>query len=100
MIIAGKGQLSEEESQLIQSECHITSAIRFISDEEMVWLFQNAQCVVLPYIEVSQSGVLPIAYKFAKPIIVSNLQGLTENVVVTKTEFIFRTEDELSELLF
>lgn len=99
LVIAGNGQLSEEESQLIQSECHITPIIRFISDEEMIWLFQKAVSVVLPYIEASQSGVLPIAYKFGKPVIVSNLRGLTENVVEKKTGYVFRTMDELSESL-
>ena len=99
LVIAGNGYLSEEESKLIQSECHITPIIRFISDDEMVWLFHNAKSVVLPYIEASQSGVLPIAYKFGKSVIVSNLHGLTENVVEKKTGYVFRTMDELSELL-
>lgn len=100
LVIAGNGQLSEEESQLVQSESYITPIIRFISDEEMVWLFQKAVAVVLPYIEASQSGVLPIAYKFGKPVIISDLRGLTENVEEKKTGYIFRTVDELSELLF
>lgn len=99
LVIAGNGQLSEEESQLIQSERCITPIIRFISDEEMVWLFQNAHGVVLPYTEASQSGVLPIAYKFGKLVIVSDLRGLTENVVEKNTGYVFRTTDELSELL-
>lgn len=99
LIIAGKGQLSEEESRLIRSECHITPIIRFITDNEMVWLFQNAVSVVMPYTEASQSGVLPIAYKFGKPVVVSDLRGLTENVIEEKTGYVFRTVEELSEIL-
>lgn len=99
LIIAGKGQLSEEESRLIQSECRITSIIRFITDSEMVWLFQNAVSVIMPYTEASQSGVLPIAYKFGKPVVVSNLRGLTENVIEEKTGYVFRSVEELSEIL-
>ena len=99
LIIAGKGQLSEEESRLIQSECRITPIIRFITDSEMVWLFQNAVSVIMPYTEASQSGVLPIAYKFGKPVVVSDLQGLTENVLKEKTGYVFRTVEELTEIL-
>ena len=99
LIIAGKGQLSEDEIRLIQSECHITPIIRFITDGEMLWLFQNTVAVVMPYIEASQSGVLPIAYNFLKPVVISDLQGLTENVIEQKTGYVFRTVEELSELL-
>lgn len=99
LVIAGKGQLSEEESRLIRSECHITPIIRFITDSEMVWLFRNAVSVVMPYTEASQSGVLPIAYKFGKPVVVSDLRGLTENVIEEKTGYVFRTLEELSDIL-
>ena len=99
LIIAGKGQLSEEELSLIQSERHIIPITRFITDGEMVWLFQNSLSVIMPYIEASQSGVLPIAYKFGKPVVVSDLQGLTENVLEEKTGYVFRTVEELTEIL-
>ena len=44
----------------------------------------------MPYIEASQSGVLPIAYHFCKPVIISNLPGLLENVIENKTGLIFK----------
>lgn len=100
LIIAGKGQLSQEEMKLIQTECYITPINRFITDSEMVWLFQNAVSVVMPYTEASQSGVLPIAYKFGKPVVVSDLRGLTENVIEKKTGYVFKTGDELSKILY
>lgn len=62
---------------------------RFITDEEMVWLMQHTKAVVVPYIEASQSGVVPIAYHFGKPVISSNLPGLVENIVPDKTGIIF-----------
>lgn len=99
LIIAGNGQLSEEELSLIRSERHIIPITRFITDGEMVWLFQNSLSVIMPYIEASQSGVLPIAYKFGKPVVVSDLQGLTENVLKEKTGYVFRTVEELTEIL-
>lgn len=99
LVVAGKGQLSEEETALVQSDPHICLIRRFIGDGEMIWLFQQASAVVMPYIEASQSGVLPIAYRFGKPVIVSDLPGLTENVSDGQTGCIFRTEEELTQIL-
>lgn len=99
LVIAGKGEFSAEERDLIRSDSYIMPISRFITDNEMVWLFQNARAVVLPYTEASQSGVLPIAYRFGKPVVVSNLPGLTENVIDNGTGCVFKTTEELSEIL-
>ncbi len=99
LIIAGRGVLSETEKQLIAQEDCIQLIQRFISDYEMIWLFEHCQAVVLPYIEASQSGVLPIAYKFGRPVIVSKLDGLTENVLPGVTGLVFNNESELTKCL-
>ena len=99
LIIAGKGNLSEEESSLINADSCIHLINRFVDDSEMVWLFENTKVVIMPYIEASQSGVLPIAYKFGKPVVVSDLQGLTENVSMNRTGYAFKTIDQLKEIL-
>ena len=99
LVIAGKGDLSDQELALIKGESNIKLLRRFIEDGEMIWLFENCKAVILPYIEASQSGVLPIAYQFGKPVVISNLEGLTENVLVGKTGCIFTTVDELGEVL-
>lgn len=100
LVIAGKGYLSDEELSLIKADTNIHLISRFIEDGEMIWLFHNSSAVILPYIEASQSGVLPIAYKYGKPVIVSNLQGLIENVSMRKTGCIFDTIDELKDILY
>lgn len=99
LVIAGKGTLSDEELGLIKADANIHLINRFIEDGEMIWLFNNSSAVIMPYIEASQSGVLPIAYKYGKPVIVSNLQGLTENVSAGKTGHVFDTVDELKDIL-
>ena len=58
----------------------------------MLWLFHHARSVVLPYIEATQSGVIPIAYKFGVPVIVSNVDGLTQFVDNEKTGFVCESE--------
>lgn len=100
LVIAGSGTLTEEEKRLIsQMSDKILLIQRYIEDGEMCWLFEHSVCVVLPYIEASQSGVLSMAYSFGKPVIVSNLDGLKEYVIEGKTGYVFSDECELSELL-
>jgi glycosyltransferase involved in cell wall biosynthesis len=46
---------------------------RFIRDQEVAELFSEADLVVLPYIEASQSGVLMIAMAFGLPVVATNV---------------------------
>ena len=54
---------------------------------------------MLPYIEATQSGVIPIAYKFGVPVIVSNVDGLTQFVDNEKTGFICSREKDYVDAL-
>ncbi|MBW9052884.1 glycosyltransferase family 4 protein [Rhizobium mesosinicum] len=53
---------------------------RFIEDEEVAQLFLDADIVVLPYTEASQSGVLNLAAAFGKPVIVTDVGELRATV--------------------
>lgn len=98
LVIAGKGEFSEKEREIINRLNHRVCILnRFIRDEEMAYLFTNALSVFLPYIEASQSGVLTMSYHFSKPVIVSNLPGLTEFVIDGSTGFVFKNEHEFIE---
>lgn len=72
---------------------------RFISDEEMNYLFKNCKYVILPYRDASQSGIIPIAYHFGKPVLVSNVEGLLEYVDVAKTGYVYHNKEEFTELV-
>lgn len=52
----------------------------FIDDAEVAQLFTDADIVVLPYTEASQSGVLNVAAAFGKPIIVTDVGELRATV--------------------
>lgn len=80
LVIAGSGKLSEEEQAELAKTKNVLLMNRYIGDGEMKWLFAHAAAVVLPYIEATQSGMIPIAYTYGKPVIVSNLPGLTQFV--------------------
>ena len=93
LVVAGSGRFSDRERELADKSQGLIIN-RYISDSEMIWLFQNALAIVLPYIEATQSGVIPIAYHYGKPVIVSDVPGLTQFVVDGKTGFICRTEKD------
>lgn len=95
LVIAGKTVVGE----VVPTSSHKKVCIinRYISDGEIQFLFEHCRFVVLPYYEASQSGVLPIAYKFGKPVIVSAIPGLQELVVKGKTGLVFSDENELKE---
>ena len=93
-VIAGNGTLTDEEKNLISTNDRVILIQRYISDEEMVWLFENSKASVLPYIEASQSGIIPISYFYSKPVITSNIQGLTQFVENGSTGIICNSKED------
>lgn len=53
---------------------------RYLSPQEKDLYFAAADCVALPYVQASSSGVLLSAYLRAKPVVVSRVGGLPEMV--------------------
>lgn len=56
--------------------------------------FKKANVVVLPYLNIYQSGVLQLAYGFGKPVVTTNVGGLQEAVENGRSGFIVPPEDE------
>ena len=59
----------------------------FVADDQVNMFFSAADAVVLPYKSATQSGVVPVAYHFNRPVIVSDVGGLKEIVNEGKTGF-------------
>lgn len=97
-VVAGNGCLSNNEKREIDKSEDIILINRYIEESEMVWLIKNSSIVVLPYIEASQSGVIPLAYHFGKPIIGSRIDGIIE-FTNDNTGFLFNNELELKEYM-
>lgn len=94
LVIAGNGSLSNTEQNYCNSNKGIILINRYIKDEEMIYLIKHSRSIILPYIEATQSGVIPIAYKYNKPVITSNVEGLTQYVIDNMTGFICKTDEE------
>ncbi len=59
-------------------DIHIIS--KFVSDDELNQFILDSDIIVLPYREISQSGVLLLALYFEKPIICSDLPSFEETL--------------------
>ncbi|ANK85024.1 MULTISPECIES: glycosyltransferase family 4 protein [unclassified Rhizobium] len=66
---------------------------RFIEDMEVAQLFLDADIVVLPYTEASQSGVLNLAAAFGKPVIVTDVGELRATVLPNGLGMVVRPGD-------
>ena len=53
---------------------------RYVTAQEAADRFARADAVVLPYLSVTASGVVALAYRYGKPVIASRLDGLAELV--------------------
>jgi glycosyltransferase involved in cell wall biosynthesis len=94
IVIAGNGENFGKYDDMIQNrkEYFIVHNYR-ISYKEGADLFQRSCLVVLPYVEASQSGVIPTAYGFKKPVVVTNVGSIPELVDEGITGFIVPPRD-------
>ena len=67
---------------------------RFIREDEVALFFSAADLVVQPYRSATQSGVTQIAYHFGKPMLVTDVGGLSEIVVDGKCGYVVKPEPE------
>lgn len=101
LIIAGEVQKGnekylEELRSAVPSELHrgqIILKTQFIPDEEMELYLKCADILVLPYIEIFQSGVLFLAYTFGLPVIATDVGSFREEIVEGKTGYLCRSSD-------
>lgn len=66
---------------------------RYHSDEETAELFGRADVVVLPYRSATGSGVVPIAYHYNKPVVVTKVGGLPDVVLDQQTGWVVPRAD-------
>ena len=68
----------------------IVRRFEFIPDEQVELYFKAADALVLPYKDISQSGVLFLAYRFGTPVIAANVGSFREDIVEGRTGFLYR----------
>jgi glycosyltransferase involved in cell wall biosynthesis len=87
LVIAGEGKLH------FKSDPNIKVVNRWLEEHEIASLIKNAEVVAFPYIEASQSGLLPYCMKENKKVLVTPLPGLLEQTRDYKNAFVTKNLD-------
>jgi glycosyltransferase involved in cell wall biosynthesis len=97
LVIAGRPKNSESYWNTIREAVHeqvragrVLLRAEFIPDDETEVYFKAADVLVLPYVQIYQSGVLFLGYSFGLPVLASDVGSLRDEVVEGKTGFVFK----------
>jgi glycosyltransferase involved in cell wall biosynthesis len=93
LIIAGEGDLR------LKNSPNTKVINRWLEEHEISSLIKNAEAVVFPYIEASQSGLLPYCVSQNKKVVITPLPGLLEQTKGYANTFITETF-EIEKLRF
>jgi glycosyltransferase involved in cell wall biosynthesis len=83
VVIAGKADDKDVCKKLLAYEERLPQLrvfVKWIPDEEIQYYFNACDIVVLPYTDITTSGVIPLAYAFSRPVITTNIGGLRDIV--------------------
>lgn len=89
--VVGAGDVTPYQAAL-QKLSGITLVNRWIEEQEIPHFLNQADAIVLPYREASQSGVTSQAYAAGLPVIVTPVGGLQEQVIDGETGVIAATD--------
>lgn len=78
LVIAGKGYVPEIEMLAKRNNTKVLN--RYISNTELVELIVNCSFVVCPYKSASQTGIIPTAFVFNKPVVATDVGAFGEMI--------------------
>lgn len=73
----------------------------YVPRTQAQYYFCASDAVVLPYVEITASGLVPVAYRYSRPVIATSIGGLTEAVTDNETGILAapRSEQALAEAI-
>ena len=98
LLVAGKvwkDDFSRYQKMIEEQELssHCITRIGYVPNEEVPAHYASADLVVLPYRRIYQSGVILMAMSHGKPVLASDLPGMSEVITDGVTGFLFKSED-------
>lgn len=93
IVIAGRGDDFSRYQKMIGDSPRFEIHNRWISDQQRAEFFQQSAVVVLPYTEATQSGVVPVAQMYAKPVVATRVGALAECVLDQQTGLLIPPRD-------
>lgn len=95
-VIAGRGSELEKYQDALRDTELFDVRNRYLSVEEVLSCFQEANIVVLPYLEATQSGVSAYAIGMGRPVVATEVGGLPESVRHNVTGLLVPAGDPLA----
>ncbi len=80
LVVAGGGNIYFPIEEYLRLD-YITILNRYIQNSELATLIKNCSFVVCPYRDATQSGVIMSSFALGKPVIATNVGGLSEMVL-------------------
>lgn len=94
-VIAGEGDLSPYKKEL-DMVGGIVVDNRVIPEREMGEYFTRARLVVLPYTSATQSGIIPLAYAYRRPVVATSVGSIPEMVIDGVTGILVPPNDHVA----
>ena len=85
IMIAGEGEDFAKYQHMMVNQERFLIHNSWISDQQREEFFQESALVVLPYNEATQSGVVPVAYNYSRPVVATRVGALAECVEHERT---------------
>jgi glycosyltransferase involved in cell wall biosynthesis len=80
IIVAGEGEDLQRYRALIAEPTRVQFRNEYIPHKEVPALLREAAVVVAPYVDATQSGVIPLAYAAGRPVVATYVGALPEMV--------------------
>ena len=100
LMIAGKPKRQSQYAAHLKSQAanilpdsKVLFRLQFIPVDEVETYFAAADCLVLPYKKIYQSGVIFLAYRFGLPVIATDVGSFRKDVIDGLTGFICKPDD-------
>lgn len=94
LVIAGGGKLWFNVSDIDDDIIFIN---RYLETPELAYLISNCKFVVVPYTDATHSATVMTSYAFNKPVLISDVGGLSEVVINGKTGVLFSQPKDLGK---
>lgn len=98
LLVAGEFYNNSEQYFELEKELGLQNEVvwksDFIPDSEVKYYFSAADIIVQPYKSATQSGVTQIAYHFEKPMLVTDVGGLSEIIPDGKVGYVTQPDEK------